>query len=93
MPGVVREGDATAGHPCWPPTIPASYSASVTANNKGIVRKGDSIVPHCCVVCHSGIFSGSHSVSLDGQDIQLSGDPITCGDTALGCSGNVTVGR
>lgn len=95
MPGVHRQGDSTSGHGCWPPTVPASYSPNVFVNGKAVVRSGDSIVEHCCTQdpypCHTGVYTGSHTVKVNGRDKQVAGDPISCGDTASGCSSNVFV--
>lgn len=93
MPGVVRQGDVTAGHSCFPPTPPADYSPNVTCNNKRVVREGDPIVPHCCVPpppCHGGSYCPSHSVTVNERSITLRGDPVSCGDTTSACSPNVT---
>lgn len=90
MPGVTRQGDVTFGH-CFPPVPPTSWSSVVTCNNLGVVRKGDPYEVHCCgIPCHQGSANGSHNVTVEGRDIQLHGDPLTCGDSINACSGNVT---
>lgn len=43
---VTRVGDATAGHPCGPPTTNATGSGTVFANDIPITRKGDALTPH-----------------------------------------------
>jgi len=93
MPGVHRQGDPTTGHPCWPPTTAANFSADVMINNKGAVRSGDKIVTHCCTPgCHDGTYIGSSKVMANGQSLILVGDPVSCGDTADGGSPDVICG-
>jgi uncharacterized Zn-binding protein involved in type VI secretion len=92
MPPVHRQSDSTTGHPCWPPTIPASWSPNVRANGLGIVRNGDSIVTHCCPPgCHSGTYVGTSNVRVNGMPAQRVGHPVSCGDAVAVGSPNVRV--
>lgn len=91
MPPVHRQGDSTTGHSCWPPTVPSSWSPNVKVNNKGAVRMGDGIVPHCCPGsgCHGGSYSQSSSVKVNGNPLQRVGSSVSCGDAAAVGSPNV----
>lgn len=92
MPGVVRQGDLTSGHGCWPPQVPQTYSPNVFVNNLPVVRNGDIRVVHCCPPpCHSGTYIGSNTVYANGQAIQKQGDPLDCGDSCQMCSPNVFI--
>ena len=91
MPGVHRQGDYTKGHGCWPPTVPDSYSDNVFVNGRKVVRQGDAIVPHTCPPTHGGTYQGTHDVYVNSRPIQTCGDPVSCGDSAGTCSGDVFV--
>lgn len=56
---VSRVGDATAGHPCGPPTVSAGGSGTVSANGIPINKSGDPLVPHgtCSGPPHGGSFT------------------------------------
>lgn len=95
MPGIHRQGDNTAGHGCWPPTVPAGYSPSVFVNGLAAVRNGDPIVPHTCPSIpetHGGNYAGGGTVYVNGRAVQVAGSPVSCGDSASGHSPNVTAG-
>jgi hypothetical protein len=94
------------GGPCGaaPPTLPASYSSDTDSNNLFNVRQSDSIIPHICFSCnpcptpctcpcgaHGGVYTGSHTVTVNFRSIQIMGDMVTCNAIALGCSGDVIV--
>lgn len=44
----VRQGDATSGHGCFPPTTIATGSPTVFVNGIPLVRVTDTNVPHVC---------------------------------------------
>jgi uncharacterized Zn-binding protein involved in type VI secretion len=41
MPAVVRLGDNSCGHGCWPPRLNVEASPNVFVNGKGAHRLGD----------------------------------------------------
>jgi uncharacterized Zn-binding protein involved in type VI secretion len=63
-----RLGDATAGHPCGPPTVTNSGAATVFVNGIPLCRVGDTIAPHgtCSGPPHPGsITVGSSDVFVE----------------------------
>jgi uncharacterized Zn-binding protein involved in type VI secretion len=93
MPGVVRENDLTAGHGCFVPEIPVTWSPNVYANNRKVIRNGDMRKVHPCPGdgAHPGVYIGQHKVFVNNTDIQIKGDPLSCGDFCDMCSLNVFV--
>jgi len=90
MAGVVRKGDNCSGHATFPPRAATSWSPDVFVNGLNVIRFGDSWAVHCCgIPCHGGSSAGSGSVYVNGNVIQISGDPISCGSTHATCSSNV----
>lgn len=91
MPKVVRLGDISLGHGCWPPRPNDSASPDVYANNIKVHRQGDHWAPHCCgPPCHDGnLVRGSLNVFVNNRQIARSGDPVSCGDFANVASPNV----
>lgn len=62
-----RQGDATAGHGCFPPTTIQLGSSTVFINGIPAARVGDPIVPHACPSspAHGGaIAAGSGNVFI-----------------------------
>ena len=47
MPGVVRLGDISAGHSCYPPRPCVEASGNVFVNGRGVHRVGDAWAVHC----------------------------------------------
>jgi hypothetical protein len=47
MPAVVRLGDISQGHACFPPRPCTSASGDVFVNGRGIHRVGDAWAVHC----------------------------------------------
>ncbi len=95
MPGIHRQGDATVGHGCWPPTTPADCSPNVRVNGRGVIRQGDAIVPHTCPSIHEthgGSYVRGGTVRANGRPIQVIGSGISCGDRAADGSSNVRIG-
>lgn len=97
MPGAVRKGDMSTGHPhCYPPTPCAEGSPNVFVNGRQSVRIGDAWVVHgaCEIhVPHSGVSSsGSGSVFVNGRAKCRIGDAVSCGDSMAEGSGDVIVG-
>ena len=94
MPAVVRLGDVSCGHSCYPPRPNDSASANVFVNGKGVHRVGDHWAVHCCPGgdCHDGVaVSGSPSVFVNGRAVCRVGDSISCGDRMCEGSSNVFV--
>lgn len=97
MPGAVRKGDMSTGHPhCYPPTPAVGCSDNVLVNGRGAVRLGDAWQVHgACDVHspHSGAsISGSSTVFVNGKPKCRIGDAISCGDTMAEGSSDVIVG-
>ena len=97
MPGAVRKGDMSTGHPhCSPPTPAVGCSDNVLVNGRGAVRLGDAWQVHgACDVHspHSGTSaSGSSTVFVNGKPKCRIGDTISCGDTMAEGSSDVIVG-
>lgn len=93
--GIHRQGDSTAGHGCWPPTVPSGYSPDVFANGRAVVRQGDGIVPHTCPIIpetHGGVYVSGGSVYVNGKPVQRVGSFVSCGDSAASGSDDVMVG-
>jgi uncharacterized Zn-binding protein involved in type VI secretion len=95
--GVVRVGDLSTGHGCFPEQQAVQGSTNVLVNGKGVVRLGDLWATHCCTSdpsqCHDGVSSGASStVFVNGQPVVRVGDPISCGSTAMQGSTNVISG-
>lgn len=92
MPPVHRQGDLTCGEGCFQPQIPQEWSPDVLANGRGIVRRGDARVDHCCPpVCHSATYTGTSTVKVNGRYAQMIGSPLSCGDTVCEGSPNVII--
>ena len=93
MPAVTRLGDVCTGHGCFPSRPNVSASPTVFANGIAVHRQGDAWGSHCCVVCHTSILSsGSTTVFADNKQVGRIGDPVACGSTVAGGSGNVYAG-
>lgn len=85
MPAVVRIGDNSTGHECYPPMSATTGSPDVFVNGRPVVRVGDYWNSHACPSTppHDGTASaGSSSVFVNGKAIMRVGDAISCGDTA-----------
>lgn len=93
MGGIVRFTDLCSGHDCWPPRIGVTFSPNVFVNNLPVERLSDELEIHCCPDkgCHNGIYIGSHNVKVNNLDIQVQGDPISCGSTCTTSSTNTIV--
>ncbi len=91
MPKVVRLGDLSLGHTCWPPRPNIQASPNVFANNIKVHRQSDGWAVHCCgPSCHDGnLVSGSRNVFVNSKQIARRGDPVSCGDFANVSSPNV----
>ena len=93
MPAVVRFGDQSCGHGCWPARPNDEVSDNVFVNGKGVHRVGDHWETHCCGdECHDGVASsGSPNVFVNGKAVCRVGDSVSCGDTMCEGSHNVFV--
>lgn len=91
---VVRLGDYSCGHGCFPPRPNDEGSPNVFVNGLPVHRLGDHWVTHCCgPACHDGVASsGSSTVFVNGKAICRVGDSISCGDTMCDGSPNVFAG-
>jgi uncharacterized Zn-binding protein involved in type VI secretion len=89
MSGVVRKTDNCSGHATYAPRPPITWSPDVFVNTLNVIRYGDSWSVHCCPVCHGGSSVGGGDVYVNGNVLQIQGDPIDCGSTCAECSNNV----
>lgn len=91
MPAVVRLGDMSCGHGCFPARPSVEGSPNVFVNGKPAHRVGDAWATHCCgPACHVGVASsGSATVFVNGKPLCRVGDAISCGDTMCEGSENV----
>tara|TARA_B100000700_G_C14371970_1_gene546388 strand:+ start:224 stop:508 length:285 start_codon:yes stop_codon:yes gene_type:complete len=93
MPAVTRLGDVCTGHGCFPSRPSVGASPTVFANGIAVHRQGDGWDSHCCVICHTSILSsGSGTVFADNKQVGRIGDPVACGSTVAGGSGDVFAG-
>lgn len=93
MPGVVRLGDKSQGHGCFPPRQNTMASSTVFADNKGVHRLGDGWQVHICGKhSHDGkLSSASSDVFADNKGVGRIGDSISCGDKASTGSSTVII--
>lgn len=97
MPGAVRLGDISTGHPhCYEARPNIEASNDVMINGVGAHRVGDAWAVHGACEEHSphgGVASsGSGTVLVNGQSLCRIGDGISCGDAMATGSGDVIVG-
>lgn len=97
MPGVVRLGDTSTGHPhCYPARPNIEASGDVLVNGRGVHRVGDAWAVHGACPDHSphdgAAISGSATVFVNGRSICRIGDAVSCGDTMAAGSNDVIVG-
>lgn len=97
MPGIVRLGDNSAGHPhCYPARPNVEASGNVIVNGRGAHRLGDGWAVHGACVLHSphggAASSGSATVMVNGRPVCRIGDAISCGDSMAEGSGDVIAG-
>lgn len=92
MRRVIRKGiDKSTGH-CFTPRPCITGSNNVFVNNISVTRNGDFYPKHCCgKICHTGNAVSRSNVFVNGRSIHISGDRISCGDTAFHGSPNVFV--
>jgi len=76
MPAVHRQTDATS---C--PSGPQTWSTDVFANNLGIVRNTDIVLPGG--ECQGGIYIGLSTVYVNSLAIQVIGSGTSCGHVAV----------
>ena len=84
MAGILRKGDMSQGHGCFPSRPNVMGSNTMFVDNKPVHRKGDKWLMHRCDKdSHDGILSsGSNSVFVDNKPVGRIGDNISCGDKA-----------
>lgn len=96
MPGAIRLGDVSTGHPhCYPARPNVEASGDVMINGKGAHRVGDAWAIHGACKDHSphgGVAaSGSSNVFVNGRNLCRIGDSISCGDIMAEGSNDVIV--
>lgn len=91
MPNIVRIGDMTSGHGCFPPQNTLTGSMNVRINGIFVHRVSDMITPHCCgLACHpSQSATGSVTVKVNGLPLTRIGDLANCGSILVTGSPNV----
>lgn len=84
MPKIVRLGDVSTGHGCFPSRPNDTASPNVYCNNIPVHRVGDHWVVHCCgPACHDGVEAqGSPNVFVNNKPVARIGDACSCGDHA-----------
>lgn len=95
MPGVVRKMDMDSGHGCFPPRMNIGSSSDVMVDNKGVHRKTDKWLQHCCPKqgCHDAITStASETVFANNLGIARINDKVSCGSTIKQGSSTVFIG-
>ena len=88
MPAVVRIGDVSTGHGCFPPTNLAQTACTKTYFNgklAAVVNPNTQYVTHACgIIVHPqgsrNINSGSSKTFIEGYAVARIGDNIACGD-------------
>jgi uncharacterized Zn-binding protein involved in type VI secretion len=96
MPAVIRIGDMSAGHGCFPPTALAVTPVNKTFFNgrkPGVLSPACQHVEHRCGrVVHPNATrtpsSGAAKTFIEGFPAARIGDSIVCGDTCSGGSPN-----
>lgn len=96
MPGAVRLGDSSTGHPhCYPSRPNTEASGNVFINGRGAHRLGDAWEIHGSCSDHSphggSASGGSPNVFVNGKPLCRIGNPISCGDTMMTGSDNVII--
>jgi len=84
-----------SGHGDFPPRASTGGSGNVYANGIAVHRQGDGWAVHCNAVpvCHgSALAAGSATVYANGKQLGRIGDPVACGSTVVGGSGDVFAG-
>lgn len=91
---VVRIGDLSTGHQCFPPQTSLTGSSNVFINGKGAVRVGDLWSVHVCdTAFHPGTqITGSSTVFVNGKPLARIADAINCGSFCAMGSTNVFAG-
>lgn len=93
MPGIVRLGDLSTGHGCYPPQAAIEASPDVFVDGIAVVTVDCHWATHCCKSCHDGVSSeGSATVFVNGKPKVRQGDAISCGSHADQCSETVFAG-
>jgi uncharacterized Zn-binding protein involved in type VI secretion len=96
MPAVVRMGDTSTGHACFPPTNLVATPVQKTYFNGARAAVVDSacyFAPHVCgVTVHPidirNITKGASKTNIEGKPAARIGDPIACGDACSEGSSN-----
>lgn len=93
MPAVAFSTSVCDGSCGNPPSVAASWSSDVIANNKGVVRLGDGFTVHPNGV-HPGrvVAMGSATVFANSRNLARISDPISCGANIATGSSNVFSG-
>lgn len=98
MSGIIRYGDYSAGHDCYPPTpcLPTTIKR-IKVNGKVPAVIGDEYEEHTCDEdIHAGadrkLIMGSTTVFFEGIGVCRIDDSIACGDSAAQGSSDVLAG-
>jgi uncharacterized Zn-binding protein involved in type VI secretion len=101
MPAVVRIGDQSTGHGCFPPTPMLATPVSKTFVNGikvGVVNNASYHATHSCgITTHAqpaarAHTSGSSNTFIEGKAAARIGDNIACGDAIAQGSPNTFIG-
>lgn len=75
--------DASQGHGCFSPTVPATAAITVFTDMIAEVRVSDKYVPHCCKGCHTpSVIQGARITYTEQLATHRSSDSLSCGDHA-----------
>lgn len=75
--------DASRGHGCFSPTVPATAAITVFTDQIAECRVSDKYVPHCCKGCHTpSVVVGARITYTEQLPTHRSSDKLSCGDTA-----------
>ena len=92
MRRAIRKGVDISTGQCYTPRPCVTGSPNVFINNIPATSVGDFYPVHCCGdSCHSGTALSTSNVFVNSKKIHRSGDPISCGDTAINGSPNVFI--
>lgn len=98
MASVVRLGDESSGHGCFPPTNLVTTPATKTYINGILIGLvGGQYSTHTCgdnthPQSTRSIASGSTKTFVEGYSVARLGDPISCGDVCAQGSENTFIG-
>jgi len=98
MPSVVRAGDKSSGHHCYPPQDAEChpYGSNVFVNSRSAHKVGDPWGSHCCpnAGCHTGVLRELDLTAHDWKFISvfINNKPITLVGMRTGCGAVAMIG-